>query len=102
MDSIDIGEGWCKIAIVPVPGFKVEGLHLHLQHNISSEPRKTKHHGEMARPIVAEEYLKHAASIDIHNHLRTGSQGLEDVWRTKNPHRRQLAGILSFCFTNSF
>lgn len=25
-----------------------------------------------------------AAGIDIHNHVRTGSSGLEDVWSTLN------------------
>ena len=27
---------------------------------------------------------------------------MEDVWHTKNPRQRQLAGILGFCFTNGF
>ena len=27
---------------------------------------------------------------------------LEDIWKTKSPHKRQLAGILGFCFTNSY
>lgn len=27
---------------------------------------------------------------------------MEDIWHTKNPLRRQLAGILGFCFTNSY
>ena len=31
-----------------------------------------------------------------------GSCGLEDMWHTKNPHRRQMAGILGFCFTNAY
>ena len=31
-------------------------------------PKKTKYHGEMAQPKVAEEYLKYASAIDIRNH----------------------------------
>ena len=27
---------------------------------------------------------------------------MEDIWHTKNPRLRQLAGILGFCFTNGF
>ena len=43
--------------------------------SLEGEPRVTKHHGEIARPQVAEVYLKMAAGIDIHNHVRTGSSG---------------------------
>ena len=42
-------------------------------------PRKTKHHGNVTQPKVAEEYLKYAAAIDIHNHYCNGSVGLEDI-----------------------
>ena len=69
---------------------------------ILGNPRVTKHHGLISRPKVAETYLKYATSIDIHNHTRSGSRALEDVWKTLNPRRRQLAGILGFCFTNGF
>ena len=65
-------------------------------------PRATKHCGLISRPQVAYDYLKHAAGIDIHNHVRTGSLGLEDVWRTVSPHTRQFAGVLGFIFTNSY
>ena len=50
-------------------------------------PRKTKHHGNVTRPKVAEEYLKYAAAIDIHNHYRNGSVGLEDIWKQKKPKK---------------
>ena len=56
----------------------------------------------MNQPRVAEQYLQAAAAIDIHNHNLSGSVGLEDVWHTKNPRQRQLAGIRGFCFTNGF
>ena len=36
--------------------------------SIPGQPRKTKHHGLLPCPQVAVEYLKNAASIDIHNH----------------------------------
>ena len=70
--------------------------------SLEGEPIVTKHHGEIARPQVAEVYLKMAAGIDIHNHVRTGSSGLEDVWQTKNYVHRQFAGIIGFIFTNSY
>ena len=50
---------------------------------LPGEPRKTKHHGgsksTKTSRIVPK---KNAASIDIHNHVRAGSQGLEDSWKT--------------------
>ena len=58
--------------------------------------------GLVPRLQVAETYLKYEVSIDIHNHVRTGSSALEDVWKTLNPNRCQLAGILGFCLTNAF
>ena len=64
--------------------------------------RKTKHHGLIPRPQVAYEYLQNAAGIDIHNHVRTGSKGLEDAWLTKDPCCRQFAGVLGFMFSNAF
>ena len=51
---------------------------------------------------VAFQYLRFAAGIDIHNHLRTGSAGFEDVWLTKSPQHRQFAGIVGFLFTNAY
>ena len=51
---------------------------------------------------VAETYLKMAAGIDIHNHIRTGSAGLEDLWKTKSYIHHQFAGITGFIFTNTF
>ena len=65
-------------------------------------PRITKHHGVIPRPKVAFEYLQFAAGIDIHNHLRTGSAGFEDVWLTKSPQHRQFTGIVGFLFTNAY
>ena len=70
--------------------------------DLDGPPRKTKYHGLIPRPQVAYDYLKSSASIDIHNHFRTGSTGLEDSWLTKSAHLRQLAGVLGFLFTNSF
>ena len=54
------------------------------------------------RPKVAEAYLKMAAGIDIHNHIRTGTANLEDVWKTKSDINQQIAGITGFIFTNTF
>ena len=65
-------------------------------------PRATKHCGLISRPQVAYDYLRYSAGIDVHNHVRTGSLGLEDVWRTASPHTRQFTGVLGFVFTNSY
>lgn len=70
--------------------------------SLPGPPRHTKYHGDVSRPMVAYEYLKYAATIDIHNHVRQGAQGFEDVWQTMNPHIRQFAGIMSFVLTNSY
>ena len=59
--------------------------------SIPGAPRKTKHHGDVPLPKVAETYLKFAASIDVHNHVRTVSLGLEDVFHTHTPQLRQFA-----------
>ena len=68
---------------------------------VPGHPRKTKH-SLVPCAQVAETYLKYAASIHIHNHVRTGSSALEDIWKILNPKRCQLAGILGFCLTNAF
>ena len=46
--------------------------------------------------------MKYAAAIDIHNHYHSGSTSLEDVWLMKSLHKKQLSGILGFCFTNPY
>ena len=43
-----------------------------------------------------------AAGIDIRNHIRTGSLGIEDVWHTRNYIHRQFGGIIGFAFTNAY
>ena len=58
-------------------------------------PRKTKCHGLVQHPQVAEQYLKHAAAIDVHNHFRSGCLAYKK-------RCRQLAGILGFYFTNGY
>ena len=70
--------------------------------DLPGPPRHTKYSGDVSRPSNAYNYLTASASIDIHNHFRTGSVGLEDVWNTKCPHIRQAAGVFGFLFTNSY
>ena len=53
-------------------------------------------------PVIACHYLKFAAGIDIHNLIRTGSVGFEDIWKTKEYHHRQFAGLIGFLLTNAF
>ena len=59
-------------------------------------PHKTKH-GPVQRRKVADTYLKPASSIDKHNHVCTGSLGL-DPWQTKRhscrDHRIYLHKLL--------
>ncbi len=62
----------------------------------------TKHHENVSRPMVASDYLENCAGINIHNHYRTGSCGLEDSWKTKNPIHRQVAGVFGVLLTNAF
>ena len=69
---------------------------------LEGPPRVTKHHGNVPRPMVAYEYLQNSAGIDIHNHYHTGSCGLEDAWKTKNPIHRQAAGVFGVLLTNAF
>ena len=64
--------------------------------------RVTKHCGLIPRPQVAYDYLQHAAAIDIHNHVRTGSVGMENALLTKSPIIRQFSGITGFVFSNAF
>ena len=70
--------------------------------SLPGPPCKTKHHGNITRPQVAFQYLETSPSIDQHNQFRTSSCGLEDVWMTKNPIHRQIAGVLGFLFTNAY
>ena len=70
--------------------------------DLPGPPRKTKYSGLIQRPQVAFDYLAASASIDIHNHFRTGSTALEDAWQTKNAHLRQVAGVLGFLFTDAY
>ena len=70
--------------------------------SLAGPPRLTKYHGAISRPQVAYDYLSSSASIDVHNHFRTGSVGLEDVWKTKNSNMRQVGGVLGFIFTNAY
>ena len=68
---------------------------------IAGNPWRTKHHGDISRPKVAEIYLQYSDAIDKHNCFRTGSLGLEDVLHTHSPHLRQAFGIIGFLFTQT-
>lgn len=59
-------------------------------------------YGLVSRPQSARNYLKYAASTDIHNRCCTGSCAAEDIWNTKKQCHRQFRGALGFCFTYSF
>ena len=70
--------------------------------SLEGAPRVTKYHGSIKRPQVAAEYCDMSASVDIHNHYRTGSIGLEDAVRTKSGFIRQVCGVMGFLATNAF
>jgi hypothetical protein len=70
--------------------------------SLEGSPRVTKYHGDIKRPQVASEYCDMSAAVDIHNHYRTGSIGLEDAVRTKSGFIRQFCGVIGFLATNTF
>ena len=69
--------------------------------SIPGKPQKTKHDGPVQRPKVADAYTKSGAPIDIHNHVCTGSLGLEDAWQKKCQFARNH-GIYLHKFLPSF
>ena len=49
-------------------------------------PRKTQSRKLISRPAAAAvEYSSAAQAIDVYNHVRTASLGLEDWWQTMSP-----------------
>ena len=64
--------------------------------------RQTKHQEQVPRPQVAFDYLLASGNINIHYHFRTGPAVMADARQTKNAYLQQLAGLLSFCFTNGY
>ena len=101
MGSLKYRERWNHITSMPLSGFKGKRFHIFAT-SIPGKPRVTKHHRLTPWPQVPEYYLKYAAAITIHNHYWSSSCALADIWHTKNPRRRELAGTLDFCFTNGY
>ena len=102
MECSNCRNWWCWVTSLSLSRFAIERFISTCSTAVPSHPQKTKHDGLVPHPQVAETYLKYAASIDIHNHVQTGSSALEDVWKILNPNRCQLAGILHFCLANAF
>ena len=98
--TLKVMEWW--LAVSETSKLKILYLHASPPFQVSSDQQSIMHHGLVNWLHVVEQYLQAAAAISIHNHNWSGSAALEDVWHTKNPRRRQLAGILCFCFTNGF
>ena len=69
---------------------------------LPGEPRLRKHGTPRSRPQVSSQYSKSSPAVDVHNHYRTGSNALEDSWKTLNYIIREFSGVLSFVFTNAF
>ena len=68
----------------------------------AGEPRKTLSGKVISRPAAAAEYSQASQAIDVYNHIRTGSVGLEDSWHTSSPKLRQFAALIGFVETNAF
>ena len=51
---------------------------------------------------VFHDYFNNAGSIDVYIHIRTGSVGLEDTWRTHFSKTVHFAGLLGFVEANAF
>ena len=70
--------------------------------SLPESPRIDSHGREVPRPDVAAEYFRCAGAIDQHNHVRTGSMGLEDALRTQDPFVRQFSGLFGFIESNAY
>lgn len=68
----------------------------------AGEPRKTLSGKSVSRPAASVEYAKSSAAIDIYNHIRTGSVGLEDSWQTISCKLRQFAALIGCIEANAF
>lgn len=70
--------------------------------SLNGEARIDSRGAPVNRPMVASAYFGCAGAIDRYNHCRTGSVGLEDAVRTKDPSMRQMCGLLGFVETNAY
>ena len=46
--------------------------------------------------------MKYVASVNVGNHVVSGSCAFENVWKTWNPHRLKFAGMIGICFIINF
>ena len=69
---------------------------------LRGDPRVKRNGTHVERPDVGSFFLKHADSIDVHNHYRTGGTGLEDVLKTKDFIMRQFTALIGFGACNGF
>ena len=70
--------------------------------SLEGKPHETKHHGKIKPPKVAEQYLQMAAVVDINNHVRIGSPGLEMSGLPKTIFTNNLLEFLVFHSAISF
>ena len=84
-DEIKLQDCWFK-------DFNVNNFISTCSTSVPENLKITCHHDLVNHPQMAESYLKYAAFIDIHNHYRTGTWGVEVTWHTKK----------GLWFTNSF
>ena len=97
MDHMLHRNQWSKITSMPVPWYEGQRFQIYLQYLNSWKTLENKTPCPSSLYSSNNYYLNNAASIDIHTHYRKSSCGMEDA----NPHKRQFAGTLGFCFTNA-
>ena len=97
MDHMLHRNQWSKITSMPVPWYEGQRFQINLQYLNSWKTLENKTPCPSSLYSSNNYYLNNAASIDIHTHYRKSSCGMEDA----NPHKRQFAGTLGFCFTNA-
>ena len=99
MECSNCRNWWCWVTNLSLSRFAIEKLFIYLFNNSSRSSMKNKTSWFSSLPPSCWNLLE----ITQHTyHVWTGSSALEDVWKTLNPDRCQLAGILDFCLTNAF
>ena len=54
------------------------------------------------RPRMIEQFFRHFGAVDVHDHLRQGSVGMEREWLTHTWWHRLFATIMSVCVVDAF
>lgn len=79
--------------------------HLRLRHRRPTEGEAghtIREQLEVARPAVVEKYFQGFSAIDVHDHYRQGSLGMEMYWPTKTWWHRLFSTIFGMICTDSY